>query len=204
MAQNNLSAKANGNQPISDPLQNCIIGMIAAMKADFGNKFKSQFADPEELRQYKRRLYTMLKGQQVEDIQKAYNGYAMAGNEWPPTVPQLLSELTQVQKQKVRSLMEERKHLDTIGLPKPTRDCDPLAMLANAKASMNKDARTPEQRAHDMQEALLRLNAAVACVPIPQADENHLCCYPGCRKAGALTSSVRGSEYWYCSGHFQP
>ena len=32
---------------------------------------------------------------------------------------------------------------------------------------------------------------------------NTKCGYSGCREAGTLTSSIRGSETWYCPEHFR-
>lgn len=202
MAQNNLSAKANGNQPISDPLQNCIIGMIAAMKADFGNKFKSQFADPEELRQYKRRLYQMLRGRDIKHITDAYNGYAMSGKEWPPTVPELITALDDVEKTERRKQAEEINHLMKLSRPEPKISCNPLEMLANAKGK-TVDDRTPEQKEQDWQDLLQRHKAMVAPFSVRNIDADHLCAYPSCNKAGSISDSIRGGGTWYCGEHFR-
>lgn len=192
-----------GHQQTSDDLQQCIIGMIAAMKADFGHKFKSQFGSGEDLRQYKRRLYSMLKGNAIDSIETAYNAYAIAGNEWPPTVPQLLAEIGLVEKQKNRDLIAEQQHHAVLRLQKPTRECNPMQMLADANLSKTADNRTKEQWMHDKQTALLKLQSVVSSVPRRYADANHLCGHPDCTQAGTISGSVRGGEHWYCKNHFR-
>ncbi len=189
--------------PSSDALVNCINSMIDAMKADFGHKFKSQFGHAEELRLYKRRLYQMLRGRDIKHITDAYNGYALSGKEWPPTVPELISALDDVEKTARRKQAEEMNHLLKLSAPaKKIVECNPLEMLANAKVKTGDD-RTPEQMEQDKKDAWQRHKALVAPFSVRNIDADHLCAYPSCNKAGSISDSIRGGGTWYCKEHFK-
>ena len=202
MTQNAQKTPSTGTAT-SDPLADCINGMIAAMRADFGHKFKSQFGDTNELRMYKRRLYQMLRGRNVKHIYDAYTGYAMSGKEWPPTVPELITALDDVEKTERRKQAEELNHLMKLSEPaKKTVECNPLEMLANAKGK-TVDDRTPEQKEQDWQDLLQRHKAMVAPFSVRNIDADHLCAYPSCNKAGSISDSIRGGGTWYCGEHFR-
>ena len=202
MPQAKQTMKSNGTAT-SDPLADCINGMIAAMKADFGHKFKSQFENTEDLRQYKRRLYQMLRGRDIKHITDAYNGYALSGKEWPPTVPELISALDDVEKTARRKQAEEMNHLLKLSAPaKKIVECNPLEMLANAKGK-TVDDRTPEQIEQDKKDAWQRHKALVAPFSVRNIDADHLCAYPSCNKAGSISDSIRGGGTWYCKEHFK-
>lgn len=186
----------------SDPLADCISNMIKAMKADFGSKFKSQFDNTEDLRNYKRRLYQVLRHRDVKNIYQAYDRYALSGKEWPPTVPELVSVLDEIEKEEKKHERENAQHEQIVSLPKPTRSCDPMQMLREAKLDTPELKDQSEWMRRKSEKAMLN-QAMCGHLSKRYADGAHKCGYNGCYRSGSLSSSRNGSEHWYCSEHFR-
>jgi hypothetical protein len=77
----------------NDPLADLINSLISCMKADFGGRFVARFPEPEDLRQFKRRLYSKLRGHSIDRILAGYERYVEQNPTptFPPTVPELIA-----------------------------------------------------------------------------------------------------------------
>ncbi|MBS3953651.1 MAG: hypothetical protein KGZ88_11945 [Methylomicrobium sp.] len=193
-------AKQNGDQrTFDDPLALCIVSLINAMKADFGHKFKSQFGDPEALRLYKRRLYAKLKGLEIPDIVDGYERYFEKNTEWPPTVPQLFSLVEQAIKSRVNAEKNRVEAERLAELPPPKHQCDPLAMLADAKAGSGK----PGSKAAALQNHAAVLELSHSKTLHSFAGFEHGCTIPGCSNAGTISAGTVGGSNFYCREHFR-
>jgi len=200
----------------ADPLKDCINHLISAMRADYSRKFEKRFdtahnKDDSEnnlLRQYKRRLYSKLKKFKVEFIYEAYDLYVDEKNKFVPDVPDLLDVIERVEKTHRQEVKNQDEVDRMVSLPKPTIQCDPVALLKKAKtAASGKDKKTKEEWLRDKEALRINNNAVINIhndnVISRHADEAHLCKFPPCRKSGSLTHSTTGSENWYCQEHFQ-
>jgi len=78
-----------------DPLADLINSLISCMKADFGGRFVARFPEQEDLRQFKRRLYSKLRGHDIDRILAGYERYVEQNitPKFPPTVPELISSI---------------------------------------------------------------------------------------------------------------
>lgn len=190
--------QTGGVQTFNQPLIDCINHLVNAMRSDFGHKFKSQFKDPDELTQYKKRLYRKLDSKHLDDIVEAYESFLEAKPEWPPTVPEMIVGVYNIEKA-IKKREQNRVEAERVAaLPAPTHDCNPIEMLAEAKAKNESETKAEMVLQH---EALLKLHSGN--INKRFADDYHLCSVSNCSKAGTVTASVRGGENWYCMNHFR-
>lgn len=183
----------------SDPLAQCILSMISAMQSDFGHRYTSQYADPEQLRQYKRRLYQKLKGFEIPDIVDGYEIYLKTKSEWPPTVPRLLEHVEEAEA--ARRKKEENKRIadKVAALPVPkVIECDPLAMLAEAKDKAGTASKADILKNH---EAVITL--AGDKIRKVEVQPHHCCAVGFCQKPGVLSRATGGNGDFFCVEHFR-
>lgn len=205
MGKNELAMK-NGTQRISeDPLACCIVDLINAMQADFGIKFRTQFAEESEnLRNYKRRLYARLRGHELLAIQRAYERYIdlEPRPEWPPTIPEFLECLDAVER-KIRIAKRNQEEIERIdSLPPPKIiECNPIQMLRDAIA--NAKPKTLEQRLKELDEHNELLRKYSSKIYSHHESLAHLCVYQGCSNTGTMSHGTRGEGNFYCSEHFR-
>lgn len=89
-----------------DPLADLINSLIACMKADFGGRFVARFPEQEDLRQFKRRLYSKLRGHDIDRILAGYERYVEQNPTptFPPTVPELIASIRGVPVEPVKQI----------------------------------------------------------------------------------------------------
>ena len=183
----------------NDPIAQVILQITHAMKIDFGAQYKKQFENDEDLRQYKRRLYTKLIDSLVPDIIDGYEAYIESGKVFCPTIPELITNIEAAKKNRLRKEANNREVERVAALPAPkVIECNPMALLAESK---NKAG--PIDRAHTLKnhEALLTLAGdkirKVAVLP------SQLCAVGFCQKPGALSRATNGGGEFYCAEHFR-
>ncbi len=193
-------------EEIIDPLRDIIVHITDAMKADFGQQYAKLYADKEELRQFKRRLYSKLKGSTIVDIKNAYEAYVNSGNPFCPTIPNLLAFIINAEKDRKKAEKNAVESARIAALPPPTIECNPVEILAKARAD-NSVFYTEEERAIRHQENLRRhemlLQADSHKIRHIYADPSHFCNVDGCTKAGSFSSGTRGDGNFYCSSHYR-
>jgi len=182
-----------------DPVAVCVVMLVNAMKADFGHKFQSQFADANAVRMYKRRLWKKINGMNLAVVFDAYELFVDSNPrpEWPPTVPQLLGMVEELEKSLKKTAENRAESQALTRLPAPTIQCNPLAMLAEAKASAGK---------HSREEILQNHNAVLVLYGNKIRRGNHgqrPCNVPGCGKQGVISASTKGDGNFYCGEHYQ-
>lgn len=188
-------------------LAKVIINITKAMKADFGQQYIKQFSVDEDLRQYKRQLYSRMKGYNLQDIMNAYDEYVNAGNEFCPNIPALLKLVDAAAKSRRQSEANQAEAL-RIGNTQPTtRDCNPLAMLKDAREALKAKPQTKEER---LAERLQALKAHHQLLELDKdkikrhfVDAEHQCHVGYCDKPGSLSHGTTGKGNFYCQEHFQ-
>lgn len=193
---------SNQDRINNDPLARIIAEICLVMKTDFGRQYASQFKADDDLRLYKRRLYSKLRDFDVGDIADAYELFVESGKTFCPTIPELLEHVKNAQEQR-RQREEAAKEVSRVAaLPPPTIQCDPLAMLAEAKQAVKqrKDGVNIEERlaAHNAVVVLFGRNIK------KREFGPEKCCEVGyCKKPGALSHNTKGGGPFYCLEHYR-
>ncbi len=206
-------------QTSNDPLKDCILDLINAMKADFGKKFEARFPNTDEgnedLRQYKRRLYAKLRDWEICDIIDGYENFIDSKPDWPPTVPDLITSVEDaivIRRRKERSDAELERKAEAAKARhgKKPIECNPIAMLREAIDNVDqyKDENTEKRAIRRKQiinhhDRLIidfeQMNHSRLSVPAV----GHTCSVAICFKPGVLSHSVKGGDNWYCQEHFK-
>jgi hypothetical protein len=183
----------------NDPLAQVILQITHAMKTDFGAQYKKQFANDEDLRLYKRRLYTKLIDSSVPDIIDGYEAYIESGKTFCPTIPELITNIEAAKKDRLRKEANNREVQRVAALPAPkVVECNPLAMLAEAKDKAGTVSKADILKNH---EAVITLAGdkirRVDVLPV------HCCAVGFCQKPGVLSRATVGNGDFFCKEHFR-
>lgn len=203
----------NGIAPISDriesdPLAKIIVNMINAMEADYGQTFIKQFRDAEVLKNYKRRLYQKLKGLPIEAIIDGYELCAERNTKFCPSVPGVVESVLETIKRNKKLEANKVEAESVAALPPPTIICNPLELLAEAKAATLTGGKEDKSAWLARKAEALRNHEAVLTlygqnIKRRHAQPEHSCVVNGCHDAGTLSSGTKGSDNWYCKKHFK-
>lgn len=193
---------SNQDRINSDPLAKIIAEICLVMKTDFGRQYASQFKTDDDLRLYKRRLYTKLHGFDVGDIADAYELFVDSGKTFCPTIPELLEHVEIAQKQRKQREQATAEVSRVAALPPPTIQCDPLAMLAEAKQAVKqrKDGLSREEQIKKHDAVLVIYGKSIK----KREFGPEKCCEVGyCKKPGTLSHNTKGGGPFYCTEHYR-
>lgn len=202
-------AKNNGCQQTSDPLTECIVSLISAMRSDFGPRFKSQFErETDSLTRYKQRLRQKLQGKPINAIVDGYEDFVDSNPEWPPTVPELAFYTDKATKEIEQKKNNQAEAKRVAALPPPKIDCNPVELLANAKAASLTGSKEDKSAWLARKAEALRNHEAVFSlygqnIKRRHAQPEHSCAANDCLDAGVLSSGIKGSSNWFCKKHFK-
>lgn len=183
-----------------------IASLLAAMQADFGKAFLSQFAgssqrDMEDtIALYKARLTEKLRIYSTEAIINGYEACLDSRPDWPPTLPVLAKYVAdESRKLNVRQDLEKRVKLLDATLEKPVkkRVFPDLSKLLDPNRKFSDSA----TRAELVKEHEALINAHLAKQPLRQASTQHACAVPGCSDYGVLSSGTKGETGLFCRLH---
>ena len=195
----NVLAKSTGKP--SKEHSDGIIMLMRVMLADYPAQYRKSYPDRKSAMALKTRLESKLSDFEVKDIINGYEALTEQSSEFMPTIPALVESIGEAKRlrEKKERGEDEAKKIAELPAEKSVINCDPMAMLSDAQASVKSNGLTTDDRMHELR---LDYNRAIASAPTRYADNVHLCCVNGCNKAGSLSSSTRGSETWYCREHF--
>jgi hypothetical protein len=181
-------------EPI-DELKEVIISITDAMQNDFATQYAKLYANLEDLRQYKRLLYSKLKGSSVIDIKTAYSDYVKSGNPFCPTFQNLLTFVIKSEKERKKPIPVVVPVIEKI---KPARVWS---------TKIDEDGYTAEELDVRHQENIIlhkaKLMADSHLIRHVYADHTHLCNFDGCSKAGSICSGTYGDGDYYCMAHYR-
>lgn len=172
-----------------------IIKLASYIQQDF------KLTYPEDDKEYKNHLYKALKGFDHDDIFEAYEAYSNESEPSPGDLARLVIGLLNN-----RETDSEEREPITVTESKPadeTNRGDPVAILKEAldKAGIGIEM---VRAAHS---ALMQRQLAAGKIKLPTEDVErtmeHRCYEHTCFEKGTQTSSVSGSEHWYCSKHIR-
>ena len=182
-------------QPEPNKLVKSINSVIHAMQQDFKDKFILKFPDDSLLREYKNAIYKEFNRFTPEILLEAYDVFleriSKTTIDSPPSVTELSREAEKIVKsQEKQTNVSEYNPVDIFNKVKD-------------QADEKTEKGTHEEWLHRKKGAMLANTALVGSIGRKFASSYHLCHFPECSKSGALTSSVRGSEHWYCIKHLR-
>lgn len=192
----------------SDPLAKIIVSMLNAMQADYGQIFTKQFNDVDVLKNYKRRLYQKLRGLPIDAIIDGYELCTEQNKKFCPTVPQIIQNVLEAVKRNKKLEANKVEAESVAALPAPTITCDPLALLAKAKAASKTGNKEDKAVWMARKAEALKNNEAVLVlyghkIKRRYAQPEHLCVVNGCSDIGTLSNGTKGNDNWYCIKHFK-
>ena len=177
--------------------------LMRVMLTDFPVQYRKSYPDKKTATILKTRLESKLADFEMGDIIEGYELLTDQNRDFMPTIPALIDSIKSAEKHRQKKEQGNIEAERIAALPKPTISCNPVGLLKKAQSDINsKKELTMDEWQKRMHELRLYNNKLVASVGKRYADNYHLCNVNGCNKAGSLTSSVRGSETWYCRTHF--
>ena len=190
------------NEPLNE-LALAVTSVANCLKNDYPSQFSKLFGDIEDEKSFKNRLYAGLKGVGVEFIINGYEDLVANNPKFMPTGAEIKSIAIELSKNNKRSIEELKRVNDAALLPKPTIKCNPVKMYKEAiEKNENYDKSDKKEWLKRKELARLENLKIVGSIGRVYADDNHLCNYDGCKKAGSMSSSTTGSDRWYCKSHF--
>jgi len=189
-----LSLVQTGHHQTSS-MKQTIIDLTLAMKADFGALYASVFKDPEDLREFKNRLLTRLKGVDPVCLTDGYEQLLEADLKYPPTAQEIIKSAIEVKRKRDRE-QREREAIESKKLePPPTMTVEPLKLLSEAKEEKPEITFQDRAKAH---EALIKTFDAQGKIRRTPYHMSSGCASFGCKNPGTVSSSLRGTDTWYC------
>lgn len=197
MATHLLTGTEANGKPL-DELARTINSVIAAMSADFGDRFKRAFEAPEDLRQYKRRLYMLLRGKPAAAVVDAYEQVVAEKPGLIPTAPEISQAAERVAVSMRRAEAERMEAERITALPPPNssgmrRIRDGAARIGAEDSGELAEAVAAHEeliRRHTREERIRRPGLRITPCPV-------------CGNPGTFSYSTTGSETWYCLEHFR-
>lgn len=201
-----------------DALKTVVESLVAVGKADFGQRWNSQFSGDEDLRQWKRRAYSQLRGMESTAI---VDGYERAKVERSPHVPCLAEIVTAAKAEslKAKRVSDQIEYVNAPKIPAGSglsgyveyldahaegdiaRGC--IAMMREIVARL--PAATREEQNARLDKALSAHDKLLAMAPIrPRAyGERRECGKTGCSEPGTLSHATNGEGPWFCNEHWR-
>jgi len=134
------SQEKNSNQQISfnrkvNNLAELVATVVTVMKADYISEFNRQFKSPEDLRDFKNRLYTKIRKFDHKAIIDGYERYAAENPNFMPGVQKLVFYMKIENDKILRKQQEQLKAIEKKSEKKITRHINLAEMLKKKRKS---------------------------------------------------------------------
>jgi hypothetical protein len=190
-----------------DPLALAVKSIVDVMRNDYGERFTRAFADREQVRQLKRRLYAKLVAVDPRDIYDGYDELTEKNPGFIPTVPEIVEAAHDAQKARFKREREQADVERVAALPPPTVLADPKRVFNLMREALGK-AKTHDT-AEEREARLLRIKQKQTELAAhfnpgghtPPVLTKHQCAVAWCDAAGTFSVSKVGGEIWYCRDH---
>lgn len=186
------------------------------MQTDFPQFFKSSYPNDEGIRLLKRRLYSKLRGVDIDCIVDGYELCLQKKPEYLPGVSMIVSSAIECKKQKDK-VSKLKAEADRIGnapdKPKSTMKGNPIQMLRDAinkpKPRMQNEEGTWRDETKDERNVRFKamviaheklVEASIKTRPLMNVTME--CCVSFCLAPGVLSDSAKGENY-YCREHYK-
>lgn len=199
-----------------DPLALAVKTVVDVMRTDFGDRFAKAFADAEQVRQLKRRLYAKLRGLAICDIYDGYDLLVESKPSFVPTVPEIVEAVLAAQKLRLKA-EREAKQAEHAALSPPRPEVSETVAGANLKKIRELSGKAfadtdKSETGAEKAEGLARLadkaaaHRALLKQDFPELGRTYLapsheCSVGFCRDPGTRAHG-RGGNY-YCAAHFR-
>ena len=203
----NMTQQNIGTQ--STKLSEIINSMMRAMKTDYPINYKSACKNQEGAVYLKKRLMEKLKIFNHIDI---IDGYEIATEQSPdfmPTIPAIYSQVSLLHDKRKQKEKNAQETLRMENSPEPTIKCNPLAMLAEAKAKLKIKYPNDTEEARIKRLAIAReehkkvMEAYEKKKANTGVSQEHMCGFHSCYNAGTMSHGLKGDSTFYCNAHFR-
>lgn len=165
------------------------------------------FNKPEADREVKIAWWKLLKGFELSDIKTAFGKHALE-SKFAPKPADIVQALQDIHAMKVRAKREQSEFLErerVAALPAPPRKVDVCKELTTAQIEQNKKPSSDETKANTINRhvELIEEHKRKGFIRGHIRHDNGQCAIGGCFSSGTHTTSLRGSERWYCSKHWK-
>lgn len=184
-------------------VKKAIVSLVMALEVDYAAQFKSAYGTDEQVRAFKNRLLEEFRGAGAvaDDVVNGYEAFISVPEnaKFMPTLPQLLQCVGLAKAERLAKAKRTAEAESLVGLPAPKMvDCNPLAMLASAKADGGKRSKAELLAEH---EALINAHAARGLVRMVRGGAKDRCTVAGCHAVGSVSAGQRGGGNFYCVDH---
>lgn len=190
------------NRSISnDPLAVVITAVVDAMHTDYPQAFASAYKTDEDIRQLKRRLYSLLRTINPAAVADGYDACVQLKPGYLPTVPEIASAAYECDKS-IKAKERNALHADAVAaLPNPNAPM-PVNVRKEFERVMENRGKTDMETLVKRHEELIRADIKRQAIRIPTMTNNK-CAVGGCEKTGVLSHSTTGGANFYCAEHFR-
>ncbi len=187
-------------------LKETVITLTKVLATDYASQFNKAYRNDSDVTLLKKRMWQGLKGIDSESALGAYQSLCDETPEYMPTLQSIISRARSLKSKNERESQELIERERQAALPPPAHQVDSMKMLADAKQTSESTADATQA---DRDEAMAKHNAIIAnytrqgFVRSAPHNNNGKCAVNHCLKAGGITSSLKGSETWYCAEHIR-
>jgi hypothetical protein len=157
---------------------------------------------PKPSQEVKEVWWKLLKGFELDDVKAAFGKHAIECK-FAPKPADIIAALKEIHALKIkarRENLELQEREQQASLPPPTHNVDSIALLAEAK---NQPSGISNEELIARHNALIAKDKRLGFIRTPPRLDNGKCAVSHCRMAGGLTTSLKGSDRFYCKEHFQ-
>ena len=160
------------------------------------------YGKPKPSQEVKEIWWKLLKGFELDDVKAAFGKHAIECKfaPKPADIITALKEIYALKKKAQREAVELQEREHQAALPPPTHDIDAMEMLAEAQSE---PAETGLDELFSRHTALVAQDIRLGYIRTSPRHNNSKCAVNHCRQAGGLTTSLKGSDRFYCATHFQ-
>ena len=171
------------------------------MRADYGSQFNRRFADDDDLKEFKNRLYTKIKKIPNNVIVDGYEAYVEDFPDYMPAVIKLVDYIYKENRKFLKSKAEKERIIENHNQKKIMRQVNPIELLAKAKLQKNNsnESFADMVAAHN---AIISAKIKRDATKTKNRHQGSTCNFSDCNKPGTTSDGLRGDRAFYCLDHY--
>jgi len=181
-------------------LKETVITLTKVLATDYASQFNKAYRNDSDVTLLKKRMWQGLKGIDSESALGAYQSLCDETPEFMPTLQSIISKAKSLKSKNERENQELNERERQAALPPPAHDVDVIAELAKAQL---RESATDYEVTLERHHQLIAQDKRLGKIRPVQYGNDDKCAVNHCRKSGAITSSLKGSETWYCAEHIR-
>ena len=190
-------------------LNKAVLVIMRIMMQDYAPQYKKICYDKQSAEDFKNRMLKKLANFHPADI---YDGYDMATEQSPeflPNIPTLYAQVEILDKKRKQLAKNTQETLRMEASPEPTIQCNPMAMLVEARAKLKNKYPKDTEEARLIRLAIAREEHAKVMEAYEKkkashgVSQDHACNFHNCFNPGTTSQLTGENINYYCSEHFR-